>query len=247
MKNLLFFASCFMVVFAISSCSSDEKGDLNLRFKLKYGSEDLKMFDQYTYPVTGEKLNFTKVSFYISDIAVHSDHSHGDLVEIDYINPTAAHTAPVSQDGFVYKIKEVPVGEYSKLFFNLGVPATLNSKEPKDFNTSNPLSNPAEYWSAWKSYIFMRNEGRIDLDGDGSPEEGFALHLGGDDAYRFISINKSFSITKNQETFVDIEIDMQKLFNGKTQYDIRSTTQIHSLSQMPLIRILADNIVTGIK
>ena len=231
----------------ILSCNKDEKGDLVLRFKLKYGSDDLRMFETYSYPMTGEALTFTKVAFYISDIRVTNGQKSTDLKDIDFIDFTTSHTAPAASNGFEYRLKDVAAGNYNSFSFNIGVPASLNSKEPKDFPSSNVLSNPAEYWTAWKSYIFMRNEGRIDLDNDGTTESSFALHIGGDAALIPIILNRNFNIDDKATTSLDITIDMEKLFNGQSLYDIRAARQIHSLSQMPFILQLSENIRTGIK
>jgi hypothetical protein len=236
-----------LVGMTILSCNKDEKGDLVLRFKLKYGEDSLRMFETYSYPVTGEDLTFTKVAFYISDIQVTNGQKSTDLKDIDFIDFTTSHTAPAATNGLEYRIRNVDAGSYSALSFGIGVPASLNSKEPKDFPSSNVLSNPAEYWTAWKSYIFMRNEGRIDLDNDGAMEAPFALHIGGDTSFIPIMLNKNFSIDDKATTSLDITIDMEKLFNGKSLYDIRAARQIHSLSQMPFILQLSENIRTGIK
>ena len=47
----------------------------HINFKLKYGSQNLEMFKEYNYPQSGEKLIFTRVSFYISEIT---------LLELEY-------------------------------------------------------------------------------------------------------------------------------------------------------------------
>ena len=79
------------------------------------------------------------------------------------------------------------------------------------------------------------------------PESPFALHLGSDDAFRNININKAVTINENGVTNLDIEIDMKKFFDSKTLYDIHDTQQIHSLHQLPLIAILADNLALAFK
>ncbi|MBK9150763.1 MAG: hypothetical protein IPM26_07075 [Saprospiraceae bacterium] len=229
-----------------AGCKKDNPGELILRFRLKYGNQDLKMFENYKYPMTNENINFSRIAFYISDIGISKNIETSKLVDIDYIDFTIDHTAPNGKGYYEYKIRKVDPGKYDKVNFGIGVPADMNAKEPKDFPASNVLSTPADYWTAWKSYIFMRNEGRIDLDGDGSTESPFALHLGGNEAYIPVEIRRTFSIAENQSTILDIQIDMQKLFNGKSLYNIREARQLHSLSQMPFIMQLVENMKTGI-
>lgn len=78
-------------------------------------------------------------------------------------------------------------------------------------------------------------------------ETPFALHLGADEAFRKISFAKPIIVTEGNVTNVDIMLDIQKFFNGKKLYDIKTTQQIHSLEQMPLILQLTDNLEISFK
>lgn len=254
MKSFKFFG--FLVLFSVIgllSCDKDDpkvpeqKGDLNIRFKLKYGDQPLEMFKEYSYPVTNEKLMFTRLSFFISDITLRSSEGDIKLKDIDYIDLTQAHTDPVASNGLEYKLSGILAKNYTSLDFGIGVPKASNALQPKDYPAGHILSSSAEYWTSWKSYIFFRPEGFIKLDGQDKPESSFALHLGADEAYRSFSINKSISITENGVTNLDIEIDMKKFFDGKTLYDIHDTQQIHSLFQVPLMITLADNLQVAVK
>ena len=230
------------------SCGDKEAtGDLNIRFKLKYGDQPLEMFKEYNYPVTNEKLLFNRLSFFISDITLRSSEGDFNLKDIDYLDLTQSHTDPVKANGLEYKLSGILARNYTSLDFGIGVPKASNALQPKDFKAGHVLSGSAEYWSAWKSYIFFRPEGLIALNGEVKPESPFALHLGADEAYRIFNINKSISITENGVTNLDIEIDMKKFFDGKTLYDINDTQQIHSLFQIPLMKILADNLAVAVK
>lgn len=227
--------------------NNNEIGDLNIRFKLKYGDQPLEMFKEYEYPVTKDTFLMSRLSFFISDITIVSGNVSTKIKDIDYLNLTASHTAPVAAEGLQYTIKGVKTGQYNTLNFGIGVPENLNALTPRDFTSDNILSSSAEYWSSWKSYIFFRPEGLISIGGKPLSETSFALHLGSDDAFRKISLTRNFEILQGKETSIDIYIDMEKFFNGKSFYDISQTQQIHSLSQIPLITQLADNLVTAIR
>ncbi len=119
-----------------------------------------------------------------------------------------------------------------------------NAKVPADFSSDNVLSNAAEYWAGWKSYVFAKVEGFIDLDGDGDEETGFALHLGGDDAYRAVSISDKMALDESS-TKLYIDIQLERLFmNNGVMYDIAANPQIHSPEQNPIVIVLSDNLVT---
>ncbi len=248
--NWFIWALSLTTVFWSYSCTDmndNEMGDLNIRFKLKYGDQPFEMFKEYEYPVTKDTFLMSRLSFFISDISLVSGNVNTKIKDIDYLNLTASHTAPVAVEGLQYVVKGVKTGQYNSLDFGIGVPKNLNALAPKDFPSENILSSSAEYWSSWKSYIFFRPEGLISLGGKPLGETSFALHLGGDDAFRKISLTRNFEIVQGKETSIDVYIDIEKFFNGKSLYDISQTQQIHSLSQMPLISQLADNLVTAIR
>lgn len=253
--NYLFAAIIFTgTIFFLNSCNDEiKKGDVDLVFKVTYGGQPLEMFKNYKYPVTGELLNFTRFAFYVADINVKKQsNSSGQVTEIktteiDFLDVTEAHTGNLGVNGFVYTLKGVEEGEYSGLRFGLGVPPALNAKEPKDYPASNVLSSTSNYWSVWKSYIFFRPEGKIDLKNDGTPGEGFALHLGGDSAYVPFDFMKTFIVQEGVNARIEIEIDLEKYFNAKALYPIRSNPSIHSLEQKPQMDILAENLKQSVQ
>ncbi len=254
MKNSLLIAIIlFVITIGIPfSCNDsqhkdDVVGDLHLRFKLVYGDQPLEMFKSYNYPVTGQKFYMTRLSFYISNITVRSAEGDFNLKDIDYLDLTGAHTSPVNTSGFEYKLKGVQARNYNSIDFSIGVPKSSNALMPKDFKSGHILSNTSEYWTAWKSYIFFRPEGVIALNGQIEPESSFALHLGSDEAFRSFSLSKPFTVSEGNVTYADITIDISKFFNGKTLYDIQNGPQIHSLEQVSLVKILADNLQTAIR
>lgn len=236
--------------FFIYSCEKDgddKGGTVNVRFKLVYGDAPLEMFKQYNYPVTNDKFFMTRLSFFLSNLKLKTGTNEILLKDIDYLNLTNAYTGGTPANGFEYTVKNVKSGDYSTLSFGIGVPAASNDKQPKDFPANSLLSSNAEYWTAWKSYIFFRPEGKIGLEGSSVLDTDFALHLGANEGFRDITLNKNIVVKSGGITDVDVTIDIQKFFNGKTWYDINETHQIHSLFQIPLITKLADNLVTAIK
>ncbi len=250
-STILFFIGA---TFFFNGCNEDiKKGDVDLVFKVTYSGEPLEMFKNYKYPVTNELLNFTRFAFYVADInLIKKVNSSGQVsefktTEIDFLDVTEAHTGSLGAGGYVYTLKGIEEGEYNGLRFGLGVPPALNAKEPKDFPSSNVLSSTSNYWSVWKSYIFFRPEGKIDLKNDGTPGEGFALHLGGDSAYVPFDFVKTFSVKEGSKARIEIEIDLEKYFNAKALYPIRSNPSIHSLEQKPQMDILTENLKMSVQ
>jgi hypothetical protein len=247
MLHKLIFYFVFLVV--VSGCHShdDTTGDLTLRFQLTYAGKPLEMLKPYAYPSTGDSLFFTKLGFYISDLYVSSpDHVHF-LKDIDYLDLSSAHVGSKAKDGYSYTFKDVMAADYNSIDFDIGVPAADNAKTPNDFSSESPLSKVAEYWSNWKSYIFFRPEGKIAKAGSSDINQNFSLHLGGNAALTSITLAKAMKVEGGKETVVDIKIDMAKFFSSISTHDIRTTLQVHSPNQEPIVVALGKNLGAAIQ
>ena len=178
-----------------SSCGKDKIIDTSVNIKMTYGDNPLVMFEEVNYP-DGTPMYFTRVSFFVEDLQLQSEDNTYTLMNRDYIDLSTDHsTENQAAIGSSIGNIELPEGDYN-VSFNIGVDAVDNAKTPVDFTSDNVLSRVSEYWTGWKSYIFIRVEGKIDLNGDGVVEEGFALHLGGDDAYTQINVSNSRTISE---------------------------------------------------
>lgn len=227
-----------LISVVVVSCNKDEaQRDLNINFKLEYDGSPLVMLDDYFYP-DGRKMIFNRFSFYLAEMKFDGI----KMMDVDYLNLTGAHaTLEGAQQGYKYTIKDVKVGDYSKIEFDFGLPSVLNDKKPADYDSEDLLSLVSEYWTGWESYIFARLEGQIDLDNDGSIETGFSLHTGGNEAMRIISINKSFTVSDEGSNEIDIILDIKKVFENQAVYDMDSNPQIHTPNQQDQVVELSDN------
>ena len=244
----------YRVVFSVligvlfASCTPEEEsgtGKLTIRWKLVYGGSPLEMFQLYTYPRFNDSLYFSRISYFISDLSLHRGTDLIIIKDVDYLNLTSSHTAPVSVNGLEYTLEGLPTGNYSGLSFGVGLPSAKNALRPIDYPATSILSSSAEYWSSWKSYIFFRPEGRISINGQPVDQADFALHLGADATFRRILQAHQIRINKNQETFIEIQLDMRKFFDGVHFHDIEVDRQMHSLFQVPIMVKLADNLATA--
>lgn len=231
-----------LFVLLISSCrpKEDGVGDLILRFKLVYGDKPLEMFKNYNFPVSNETFFMTRMSFFISDITATSGQESYTLKDVDYINLTQSHSN--GDNALEYTLKGILAKDYDKLSFGIGLPERMNNLQPKDFKSTHILSNTTEYWSGWKSYIFFRPEGRIAINSS-EPNVSFGLHLGSNNAYKYIELPKKFTIQDKGTTEVEILVDIEKFFNSTHLFDIKSKQQLHSLNDLPTMMLLVDNLV----
>ena len=231
-------AVLFLTLLLISCGDDTSQFDMNV--KLSFDDAPLVIAKDFTYP-DGRTIKFNRVSFFISDLRVSDGIESVELIEAQHINLTQSHLdAEAAERGFQVISESLDMPTISTATFNLGLTPAQNALTPNDYPVDSDLSNSAEYWIGWESYVFAKIEGLVDLDNDGNPESTFALHLGSDDIMRSITMEE---IDQNGDTYtLDIDIDLQNIFerNGDI-FDIVETTNIHSLAQINEASFLIDN------
>ncbi len=238
-----YFGFLFCLLLLFSACK-DDKTAVSILFKLTYDDAPLVMFEDYVYP-DGKKLQITRFSFYMSQLSVNDRTESILLKDVDFINLTKSHSSTEgASQGYTYMAKELQLDGFDAISFDFGLTEVQNMKVPADFSPGHPMSKPGEYWVAWDSYIFVKIEGWIDLDGDEMPETGLALHLGSD------AVNRSVAMPvhdpgKDIEFTIDVHSIFQNTESGKI-YDIAANPQLHSLSQLPAAEELANNLAESI-
>jgi len=240
MKNLLLLAFSLGLLVMSSCKKDDEVGTITLHFKATYDGLPLKTFETLPFE-NGEQLQFTLMSFYVSDLELTNQSSTEVLDDVELINLSFDNVA-AADEGYTLTISNVAVGTYDGIRFGIGVPADVNQKKPADFPSSNPLSNTGYYWIPWDSYIFMKTEGRLDTLGSGALDLGFALHSGSDPLYRILEGSLPLTIEDGKETSLDIVIDYKKLLEG---IDIKTSPQNHNPEDIAIIQAIVDNMAAA--
>ena len=246
-KNLLFAVVLATgLSFCLSSCGDDAVQDVQLNFKMTYGDEPLVMFEDVAF-ADGRKMQFSRISTYISDVSVSSNGVSQGSTDVDYLMLSDSHlNLEDAQVGTPLKLNIEDGESLDKLTFNLGLTGDQNNTQPTDHMSSSPLSRTGEYWPGWESYIYTKFEGDIDLNNNGEyePGETFSLHLGTEAALRSVEID----LTDSKESY-DVLIDIEKVFSNNGEiYDIDGMRQMHGLSDQTInnINFLADNLSESI-
>ncbi len=227
----------------LASCEKERNLGFDINFKLQYDGKPLVMFQDYTYP-TGEKMNFTRYSFYLTNVAGINEIGTNQLLDASYLNFTDQNIDLAgAEKGITLSFKDLGDVNFDQILFMIGVDATNNAKTPADFNSSNPLSKTSEYWPGWESYVFTKTEGKIDFgNADLTP---FALHTGGDEANITFLLNTAGLGDDGKQT-LEIIIDLKSTFGDTKIYDIKSSPNIHSASQKAEVLELANNLRTSL-
>ena len=243
-KLLMLFVASTLIITACDKDEETSKIDLEMNFKIEYGGEPLVMFTEYTYP-SGEKMTFSRFSFYLSSVAINHTDGQDQLMDVKYLDFTTQNSSlEGAQEGITINFDQIDAKDYDEMFFSIGVNPTDNAKMPADFSSSNDLSRDAEYWGPWESYIFTRTEGQIDF---GEPNMSqFSLHTGSDEARLDFLLDIS-SLENGEDGDIELVIDLKDYFEGDEIYDIRSNPQLHQLSQKPQVLELTNNLSKALK
>lgn len=224
-------------------------GKLKMNFKLNYDETPMIVLENYVAP-EGYDIQFTELSFYISNIMLYDGQSWSTIKDIDRLNIGRENVTEIDAlAGYDYEIPFVNIGSYEAIRFSIGVPGNFNALDPSDFTQGHPLSLSGEHWLAWNSYIFSKLEGKIDENDDGDFETGIVLHLGSDEAFRTKEMSIPIDINLNETTTINLNIDLKRALTNESgeAYDLTGNPQIHSLEQMDLINNLADNLIKAIQ
>ncbi len=218
MKKLLPILLALAIINSSSKCKDDNvvvdkgNGTVEMNFKAKLNEQAFIM--NKIYDLNGKKVRFSRFSFFVSNIATSTSAASATVNKsITLIDFKDVLDSVKASKGVTDIVSNVNLENVQSISFGLGVASDLNKKTPKDYPSTNPLSESGAYWTDWNSYIFCKFDGLVDSNNDGVFETGFATETGGNDAYRSISFNKTL-VVANQKASVNFELDINKLFAG---------------------------------
>lgn len=241
-KSFFLLALTFGAVTVFQSCDKDEPSrkdsDLSLAFEYNYNGQAFN-YDQ-VYDVNGTKVSFQAVQFYVGGIEMEPE--TGDAVQFAgkylLVKPTSGAQAVGTLDK----------KHYHKINFFTGVSAEDNSQTTADFDSrkaDDPLARQTDlpmHWNWNSGYIFVRIDGKVDLDGDNVPETNLQYHLGTNNFRRDMTITLHNDIDADAETLT-FSFDVAKLF---TSLDVSQHYSMHTGDDPTSALTFANNIATAI-
>lgn len=220
---------------------------VEVNLTLSYKSEPMIYLKDYTYP-SGERMQFTRATMYVSELGL--DDKRGACVDFLDFSGVNGKSIALAKQGLKLQADGIPDGTYQSVQLSVGLSDAMNDMDPSNFSSTHPLNAPAEYWNGWKSYVFLKLEGNIDLDDNAEDlETAFALHLGGNDDPTGNPINAKMSVKLDSTITIDsenrslkLDMDLYKVFeNDGAIYDMKAKPQTHAPATIPYILTLARN------
>ena len=248
MKKLLLFL--LPLVLMASRCNqpcaciipTPPEGILNLNFKPTINAKPFII--NQVYVLDGKNVRFTRLHFLLTETCPNNSSSSNSCGTNAYlIDLTTLDDSTKSITGFTQKVTQLEEGNKTMFQMSLGVAKTLNAATPKDFATTNPLSDASSYWADWKSYIFVKLEGSMDKDGDGRFETGITLHTGGDDSFRQTWFPKTFAVDTKGSATLNFEVNINTILRG---IDLSTVNSTHQTGDKPTMLKMMDNLKEAI-
>ncbi|WP_224368186.1 MbnP family protein [Hyalangium versicolor] len=215
-------------------------GTLELKAGLSFGNEPFALDQQYTSS-TGEKLTFTELRYWLTNIQlIKQDGSKVALADSYYLmelikeqnveggaesGPTPRPKLPANRRESV-SVASVPAGVYTAIEFSIGVDPTHNddlSLQAGELHTLKNMTNLTWMW--FTSYIFTKTKGQyVAVDGSTGI---FAWETGTNADYRTTRQTFSTPVTVNAKKRVSVNLraDVSKLF---TQLSPSTTSTINA-------------------
>ena len=242
-----------MLIF--STCGKDDEGggdmaELVLNFTANYGNNPLVMFERtYDYEADMD-FKMQLFQFYLSDVRLLRQ-NNGATEEVPALDVDLLSFANIYNDadaakGINTETVSIPAGTYTGLRFGWGVSPQLNATIPPDYPLGHPLSE--NYWEDAKSYIFFKVEGNADLEPNGDFSDKLTFHVGGDNNYRELTFEKTFTVEKNGKLTIPLSVDLKKILiaTDGEYVDFRQVKQSHS-NTSPAAVFMAENAPSAIQ
>ena len=182
-----------------------------------------------TYTVNGATLSFTSARMYLSEITLlRKDGTivslEGETITVpakDANDNDITHTVTdqivlAKHDAGVHKymLGAVPEGEYTGIRYKVGIAGTTNRVDPSQVPATHPLAKQTDrnnHWNWNAGYQFIRMDGLVDTDADGTPDEPWEVHLGTANFLRDVNLSLDFELRDGEARDLHIIVDYAKL------------------------------------
>ncbi|MEL7531176.1 MAG: MbnP family protein [Bacteroidota bacterium] len=186
-----------------------------------------------TYTINGTAVRFDLFQFYVSQVGV------GDMMDLE----TPDTYLLVKADQTDYELGQVTSGNKRMLAFNVGVDSATNHADPTAYDAENVLApqNPTMHWNWDAGYQFIKIEGQVDTDGDGTVDGLLEMHIGKDSNLRRFMV-EAHQEADAEDFVITVDYDIAKFFAG---LDLSTESVTHTGDGPELATTVADNAITA--
>lgn len=198
---------------------AEEKAYVQLHYDFNYDGNAFALNQNYTTD-SGYTIRYTLASFYLSKPHIMDDADNMTALSPDYYI--------IRPDVMMSDMGTIDPGHAHMFNVSIGVDEAVNTEngasgmQPTDFSDVNhPLAPQPEgmYWSWASGYIFVKIEGEVDYEGDGTFDQTFKYHLGTNDFRKDRSTMVHQELSDGDTLKVTMSVDYKKFLDGINLYD----------------------------
>ena len=203
--------------------------DVTLAFDLRWNGQALAVPSGDLRNAAGQPLRVTRFSALISGVTL--TRADGSTVAL----PNQFGWLDAGSGRLAASFQDVPVGDYTGIAFQIGLPVGINHAEPSRWpagHVLNPLVNRL-HWSWQGEYIFAAFEGRWREAAGADIERGFSYHIVGDDHLMPVRFAAAFSVP--QATTIRFALELSKVLGAQKLAPDDGSDSTHSATQDPVV------------
>ncbi len=231
---------CVVAFFGCCRDTDPEPSGFSLTMVAEYDSEPLVFLEPIKYG--DDNIVLSTSNFYMDQPRlVKSDGTEIILSTIEYVDFSDVNVdIENANKGITFDFSNVEKGDYTHIRFGVGVNPVDNGNDWTDYSSDHVLSKSGHYWSAWNSFIFVKMEGRYDIDKDNSFSLPFLFHSGQDQNYAAVELPIELNIGEGT-TGLRLGLEHKTLFEiNNGLFDIPSNPTNHE-PDLPGIIMIKDN------
>ncbi|RMG86879.1 MAG: hypothetical protein D6714_03395 [Bacteroidetes bacterium] len=216
-KTRLFAAILIALVVSWTGCDKNNSDPAQVALHFDYVVNGEAFQPGKAYLIGGTAVKFDVANFYVGGIEFFPE--TGDSI------PVSGKHLLVTPENTDHIVTTLDPGHYHQLHCFIGVDMATNNQSESDFTnrpSDDPLAaqDPSMAWSWGSGYKFIRIDGQVDTDGDGTPETPLQFHLGDpdptDDVPKFRR-DLAFVIHKDVasgDNVINIQFDLARCFQN---------------------------------
>ena len=185
-------------------------GGLAIQFSHEIQGEPLALNSAATL-ADGSPVTFSTFRYWFSNLILV-----GAAGVEDYVVPDAYYLIEQTNQSTRVRLdlNDVPSGSYQGLRFSVGVDEARNHSLDTLAGELDPGVGMSWNWNS--GFIFLKAEGEVGLNSDGF-EKNFVFHIGRDETYRTVELERSFEVTADQGAELRLRAELTQLFEGLTR------------------------------